>query len=263
MKTLIIRKEDIPGRWIYWFLFLSIILLLLIACATPRIHRITVEPSEFNIANASDDFPYIKLHIQNGRVYLLNRWKFNENKKIITGEGDLLDINRNILESDTFSVPFDKLVLVETNRIDASSPLIALSFMTGLTVAGAAYCIINPKACFGSCPTFYVHNGNDFVLQAEGFSSSVTPSLEDRDVDAISKVKNTGSNTITAHWFVEGQFYSDNTYTLLLGGDVTTINLPLNPGVETLWNLELSDPDIAEGNYPNFAVKDLVAYYTK
>ena len=77
------------------------------------------------------------------------------------------------------------------------------------------------------------------------------------------KVKNTGSSTITAHWYIEGQFYSDNTFTLLLGGDVTTINLPLNPGVETLWNLELSDPDIAEGNYPNFAIKDLVAYYTK
>ena len=77
------------------------------------------------------------------------------------------------------------------------------------------------------------------------------------------KVKNTGSSTKTAHWYIEGQFYSDNTYTLLLGGDVTTINLPLNPGVETLWNLELSDPDIAEGNYPNFAVRDLVAYYTK
>ena len=76
------------------------------------------------------------------------------------------------------------------------------------------------------------------------------------------KVKNTGSSTITSYWYVEGQFYADNTYTLLLGGDVTTINLPLNPGVETLWNLELSDPDIAEGNYPNFAVKDLVAYYT-
>ena len=77
------------------------------------------------------------------------------------------------------------------------------------------------------------------------------------------KVKNTGSSTITAYWYIEGQFYADNTYTLLLGGDVTTINLPLNPGVETLWNLELSDPDIAEGNYPNFAVDDLVAYYTK
>ena len=77
------------------------------------------------------------------------------------------------------------------------------------------------------------------------------------------KVKNTGSSTITAYWYIEGQFYADNTYTLLLGGDVTTINLPLNPGVETLWNLELSDPDIAEGNYPNFALKDLVAYYTK
>ncbi len=77
------------------------------------------------------------------------------------------------------------------------------------------------------------------------------------------KVKNTGSSTITAYWYIEGQFYADNTYTLLLGGDVTTINLPLNPGVETLWNLELSDPDIAEGNYPNFALKELVAFYTK
>jgi len=77
------------------------------------------------------------------------------------------------------------------------------------------------------------------------------------------KVKNTGSSTITSYWYVEGQFYADNTYTLLLGGDVTTINLPLNPGVETLWTLEFSDPDIAEGNYPNFALKDLVAYYTK
>ena len=77
------------------------------------------------------------------------------------------------------------------------------------------------------------------------------------------KVKNIGSSTITAYWYIEGQFYEDNTFTLLLGGDVTTINVPLNPGVETLWNLKLSDPDIAEGNYPNFAVKDLVAYYTK
>ncbi|MGB5849611.1 MAG: hypothetical protein WBH40_14050 [Ignavibacteriaceae bacterium] len=77
------------------------------------------------------------------------------------------------------------------------------------------------------------------------------------------RVKNIGSNTITAYWYIEGQFYADNTYSLLLGGDVTTINLPLNPGVETLWNLELSDPEIAEGNYPNFAVRDLVAYYTK
>jgi len=188
MKTLISGK-DIPKQWIYWFLFLSIILLLLLACATPRIQRITVEPSEFNIAVASDDFPYIKLHIQNGHVYSLNSWKFNENEKIITGVGDLLDINRNLIESDTFAVPFDEIVLVETNRIDASSPLLGLYFMTGLTVAGTVYCIANPKACFGSCPTFYVHNGNDFVLQAEGFSSSVVPSLEDRDVDAISKVK--------------------------------------------------------------------------
>ena len=77
------------------------------------------------------------------------------------------------------------------------------------------------------------------------------------------KVKNIGSGTITPYWYIEGQFYADNTFTLLLGADVTTINLPLDPGVETLWNLELSDPDIAEGNYPNFAVGNMIAYYDK
>ena len=77
------------------------------------------------------------------------------------------------------------------------------------------------------------------------------------------KVKNIGSNTITAYWYIEGQFYEDNNFSLLLGGDVTTMNVPLNAGVETLWTLEFSDPEIAEGNYPDFAVKDLVAYYNK
>jgi len=189
MKNWLTGEKKFQKYWIYWLLIPSLFVVILYACATPRIHRITVEPSEFTIPIASTDFPYIKLHTQSGQAYSLNSWKFNEREKIITGVGDLLDINRDPIESDTFAVTFDDIVLVETNRIDASSPLIALYIMTGLTVATTAYCIENPKACFGSCPTFYVHDGNDFVLQAEGFSSSVSPSLEERDVDAISKVK--------------------------------------------------------------------------
>jgi hypothetical protein len=55
------------------------------------------------------------------------------------------------------------------------------------------YCIANPKACFGSCPTFYVTDGQGQgpTLQAEGFSSSVSPSLEARDLDALYRARPT------------------------------------------------------------------------
>ena len=67
----------------------------------------------------------------------------------------------------------------------------ALAVITGISVAVTAYCIANPKACFGSCPAFYVTDGQGPVLQAEGFSASLSPSLEARDVDALYRARPT------------------------------------------------------------------------
>ena len=52
----------------------------------------------------------------------------------------------------------------------------------GLTVAIA--CAIDPK-CFGSCPTFYSDSAGGPVLEAEGFSYSIAPLFEARDVDRL------------------------------------------------------------------------------
>ncbi|RKY90360.1 MAG: hypothetical protein DRQ01_09300, partial [Ignavibacteriae bacterium] len=76
-------------------------------------------------------------------------------------------------------------------------------------------------------------------------------------------VKNTGSADITPPWYIEGQFYADSTLTLKLGGDNTRITVPLEPGVQTLWSLTFSDPNIAEGDYPNFRVSNMRAYYNE
>ncbi|MEL6616079.1 MAG: hypothetical protein AAFQ43_10095, partial [Bacteroidota bacterium] len=44
----------------------------------------------------------------------------------------------------------------------------------------------NPKACFGSCPTFYAPDASgEMALLAEGYSSSIAPSMRARDVDAL------------------------------------------------------------------------------
>jgi hypothetical protein len=80
---------------------------------------------------------------------------------------------------------------------------------------------------------------------------------------ASGTVKNIGSTKITPIWYIEGQFYADSTFTLKLGGDNTQITVPLESGVQTLWSLTFSDPNIAEGDYPNFRVSNLRAYYSE
>ncbi len=58
----------------------------------------------------------------------------------------------------------------------------------------AIYCISDPKACFGSCPTFYALNGENWQLVAEGFSSSILPVFEKADIDMLYHIKNEGTD---------------------------------------------------------------------
>ena len=80
---------------------------------------------------------------------------------------------------------------------------------------------------------------------------------------ASGNVKNTGTSTITSPWYVEGQFYADSTLTLKLGGKNIRIGVPLEAGIETIWTITFSDPNIAEGDYPNFRISNLRAYYVE
>lgn len=53
-----------------------------------------------------------------------------------------------------------------------------------LTFLGV-YCVINPKACFGSCPTVYTLEGGEYRLTAELFSFSVGGLAESDDLDLL------------------------------------------------------------------------------
>ena len=64
--------------------------------------------------------------------------------------------------------------------------------MTTATGIGALICLANPKACFGSCPTFYASDGTTLSLMAEAFSSSIAPCLAANDVDALSNAVPSG-----------------------------------------------------------------------
>jgi hypothetical protein len=86
------------------------------------------------------------------------------------------------------------VAVFETNKISPSESITALSVLTGASLALTGYCLTMPKACFGSCPTFYAPTGTDTLLQAEGFSSSIAPSLERTDVDALYRAEATGGS---------------------------------------------------------------------
>ncbi len=60
--------------------------------------------------------------------------------------------------------------------------LLATAGTIGLSVA--IYCAVDPK-CFGSCPTYYSDSAGTLVLEAEGFSYSIAPLFEARDVDRL------------------------------------------------------------------------------
>ena len=80
---------------------------------------------------------------------------------------------------------------------------------------------------------------------------------------ATGMITNMGDTTIIATWGVEAEFYSDSTFTLILGGEQQFFNVNLGSGVSTQWTLNYSDPDIVESNYPSFAINNFRAFISK
>ncbi len=140
-----------------------------------------------------EDSPYLKAHMLNGEVYVLSDQNIDTDGRTIRGSGLQLGVNRDTLNQGYFTISLDSVAIFETNSRIMSAPVAAMAVVTGASLALTAYCIINPKACFGSCPTFYVSDGQSLTLQAEGFSSSIAPSLEARDIDALFLAQPEGS----------------------------------------------------------------------
>lgn len=137
--------------------------------------------------------PFLKIHLRNGRAYILSEWTVTD-KKILTGKGQLFDINRIPVANGTFTISSDSVVIFETNILEPSQAVGGLTILTGVSVVVTTLCIANPKACFGSCPTFYITDGKEPILQAEGFSASIAPALEATDIDALYRATSTESD---------------------------------------------------------------------
>jgi len=76
-------------------------------------------------------------------------------------------------------------------------------------------------------------------------------------------IKNIGDTTIMAPWHVEAEFYTDSTFSFLLGGDQYSFNVNLDTNTSTFWTLKFSSSEIVESNYTDFAIKNFRAFIKK
>jgi len=108
---------------------------------------------------------------------------------LVIGNGSRYDFNRNESYSGDMIIPIDSVLIFETNKkiLNPEDGRIAtLAILAGVDIVIGVLCITNPKACFGSCPTFYLNpNDNFHYADAEGFTNAISPSMEYFDIDAL------------------------------------------------------------------------------
>jgi hypothetical protein len=133
--------------------------------------------------------PFLKAHLKTGDVLLFpGEWSLDRERELVLGNAFHYGINRKLMGS-VDSVAWKDVALFETNRPLPSNTSLRVASTTVLLVADVALgiiCFTVEKACFGSCPTFYLDDdgANDVrTADAEGFSNALMPSMAYEDTD--------------------------------------------------------------------------------
>ena len=97
------------------------------------------------------------------------------------------------------------------------------------------------------------------VIEYVNFSN-INTNITDNSLIVNGVLTNTSSSiTISPPWYIEGQFYYENSgNTFLIGGENTTVNNSLSPNISIQWSLTHSVDN--PGEYENFTIGDLRAY---
>ena len=188
------RKAEMKTlRILVLLMTLGIIILIVHSCRSTSYHF----RSNYEDANSLLHSPnnlktklFLKAHLINGDVCILtDRWNIDTVNNQLTGTGTRYDFNRHIIYRGSMSLPIDSVAIFETNNKLVDTERDRILVLTTLAIAnsiGTFMCILNPKACFGSCPTFYTEDINNIhYADAEGFSSAIAPSMEYGDIDAL------------------------------------------------------------------------------
>jgi hypothetical protein len=104
--------------------------------------------------------------------------------------------------------------------------------------------------------------GSDSDIEIIGLSFTIDKTyISGSSMYANGTVRYSGETKISSPWIIEGQFYTDSTYTMKLGGSYVQINVPLEPGQGTVWSLTFYPNQGNTQTYPKFKVGNLRGIY--
>ena len=172
----------------------------LVSCALPVKEPQLHDPASPPAAPAKGKPGPLKVHLASGDLLVVREWKVSGGGDRIRGVGDRYDATRSLLsKNQPVEVALADVALLETNsqRSEFSAALGFFDTIAFVVSTITVICTVDPKSCFGSCPTFYVEDADGSEPdrpQAEGFSESIARVLEARDVDALLVSRPAGSD---------------------------------------------------------------------
>jgi hypothetical protein len=174
-------------RWPRPVAVLALVLLAIVDACT--VHRIAVQEVPRTADSVAVASP-VKAHLLDGQTVVYPTGVALARDSLF-GAGTRYDV-RLRATGDATALPLDSVLGLESFKTATDGP--ATAILSTLAVAGTAVlvagaivvieCASDPK-CFGSCPTFYSDSAGTPVLEAEGFSYSIAPLFEARDVDRL------------------------------------------------------------------------------
>jgi hypothetical protein len=172
-----------------WLFTLIMLGFLNQSCLGPNIPRFQFNKADdfLNKADRQSQKPHLKAHLRGGDLVLLySEWQVDTITGYIQGQGDRYDYNRKVVKKGALKVSMDSVLIYEMNEdLELPDGAMALIPLAILNTTATILCLTQPKACFGSCPTFYSEDGSVFTAKGEGFSNAISPSLEYGDVDDL------------------------------------------------------------------------------
>jgi hypothetical protein len=131
------------------------ILLAIVLGATTSCSRVVYEahfaaPAQLaKITEAASRAPFIKCHMPDGRVFVLQQWTIEEGSGVIEGFGIEYDADRTAKPPQRHNLKLEEVAIIETNRpyqVDvATGPVIGLAIGTGVSFAFSVGCLATLK----------------------------------------------------------------------------------------------------------------------
>jgi len=151
----------------------------------PSKKAVKVEPVEYQTGTKIKT--PTKVFLKDSSVAIFNKG-FTAEDDTIKGVGTRHWLTYDI-EKDHLQIPIDSIATMTTYQRTQNEGTILGSAILGVTgtilTPLSVYCISCPKCCFGSCPTVYTTDGENYELEAELFSYSLSRFFQETDVDRL------------------------------------------------------------------------------